>query len=333
MSNVTIANLPAATAVNTSDYVPIVQGGVTKRATAAQVSAGGIGANPDVTNSATISISAGGTYTLAGADIAPLVVVNLSANSTVIMPASGRIIFYPITTRPALPALTGAALNPADKTSYCTLSNSNLTAANVASNTQWATVRSTVAIPDGDDRYIEANLDAVSAGDFDIGLTPGGSSLAGGPGAPYGVGWGHDQGSGGPFYYLSNVSGTASYLTLSTSSSGSVLGMFVRRSLGKVWLHDINGWVGSAGNASSGVAQDPYTGAGGWDISSLGTVALYPTVGLYRAGLQVTFNFGAGGFHYTGGAATLTVGNGSGTVAFSVPKQVVAVGAAGVSLL
>lgn len=292
----------------------------------------GVGGGEAVTNQATITIAAGGTHTLSGGDVATTVVALIAGDARVNMPASGQITFVPITQRPALPALSGAKLNPADVSSYAALSNGNLTLTNATGNPNWAVARADTAVVNGATKYFEIALDTIAAGDFALGFMPIGGSIGSPPGVPNGVSWGHDQGGGDAFYYLSNTNLGAPYLALTTSSGGTRLGFWIDRVHQKVWLHDVNGWVGSGGNASGGAHQDPYTNAGGFDISSLGTVDLYPAVGLYRLHTQVTMNFDAP-FHYSGGPATLTVSNGYGTVAFSASKQVVAIGALGVSLL
>ena len=181
-------------------------------------------------------------------------------------------------------------LNPADcSASGCGLSGGNLTLTN-PNVSAWYGARTTNAVPSSAKVYMEFATSGIVG---TVGIGVGTSSLnlnspgLSGPGASVAYYW-NDQA-----YDSAGVQFTS--LMPTDNANGSIIGLAIDRTINRAWYRIGNG----AWNIGIGGPQDPQSGLGGFDISTLANV--YPFAIAYGGGVGngLTANFGAAAFAYS----------------------------------
>jgi hypothetical protein len=183
-------------------------------------------------------------------------------------------------------ATTYTNLDPGDKTSTITLSNSNLTAAKNATTGSAFTFGS-IGKETGKWRFQVTVVTATN--EFSIGLTGGlfnsRNTYLGGDGASIAINHGGAVAGAGVI-----TSATTQYGTGLTLPAGTVVDVYVDLDASKVWF-------AKDGTVLNG---DPALGTGGTTMTSAMKKAWYPTAYLSGANSSVTFNFGASPWTFAG---------------------------------
>jgi len=167
--------------------------------------------------------------------------------------------------------IAGTTWNPSDKSSYITLSNTNLTANNTDTSV-WSSVRASKGLSSGK-VYFEIHVDSSAGSHTILGIMTGVANLSSYVGSDV-YGWGYHGATGNKYHGGTNSAFGSAYTV------GDVIGIAIDFSAGYIWFAKNNTWQASG---------DPSTGVNPAFTTITGTI--FPAGSLYDVPGAITGNF------------------------------------------